>query len=60
MKRAVLILLLTAFGVWLAFLLGGCAAPQLLKGSGAPADAPGGFMDYCNRHPDRAECGGTK
>lgn len=22
--------------------------------------APAGFVDYCERHPERAECGGAK
>jgi len=38
----------------------GCNTPSVLKGSGEVAPAPYGFVDYCNRHPDRAECGGTK
>jgi len=60
MTRAILILLLT--GVVLAFglLLGGCASQQRLESSGDRAPAPYGFVDYCNRHPDRAECGGTQ
>lgn len=43
----------------LILLLNACA-PATLKGSGEEAPAPYGFVDYCNRHPDRAECGGTK
>jgi hypothetical protein len=61
MTRAILILLLT--GVVLAFglLLGGCAnGGGLLQGSGVEAPAPAGFIDYCQRHPERAECGGTQ
>ena len=60
MTRAILILLLTFAGVWLALLMGGCAGPQRLESSGDRAPAPYGFVDYCNRHPDRAECGGTQ
>lgn len=59
MQRAIRILLLTGFV--LAFgLLGGCSGPQRLESSGDRAPAPYGFVDYCNRHPDRAECGGTQ
>lgn len=60
MKRAALILILTFVGVWLAILLGGCAGSQRLESSGDRAAAPYGFVDYCNRHPERAECGGTQ
>lgn len=60
MTRAALILLLTAAGVLLAVWLGGCAEPRLLEGSGERAPAPYGFVDYCMRHPERAECGGTQ
>lgn len=60
MKRMVLMLVMAIVGVWIALALGGCAGPQLLKGSGVPAAAPGGFVDYCNRHPERAECGGAQ
>jgi hypothetical protein len=60
MNRAILILLLAFFGVWAALLLGGCHHSGPLKSSGEEAPAPYGFVDYCNRHPDRAECGGTQ
>lgn len=60
MKRAVLILLLTGFGLAVALVLGGCGGSGLLKGSGIDAPAPSGFVDYCARHPQRAECGGTE
>lgn len=60
MIRAALILLLTFAGVWLAILLGGCAEPRRLESSGELAPAPYGFVDYCLRHPERAECGGTQ
>lgn len=60
MKRAVLILLLTGFGLAVALVLGGCASSGLLRSSGDEAPAPYGFVDYCNRHPERAECGGTQ
>lgn len=43
-----------------AVFLAGCQGPEVLRGSGQPADPPGGFVDYCIRHPDRAECGGSK
>lgn len=32
----------------------------LLLASCANNRAPAGFVDYCERHPERAECGGTK
>ena len=37
-------------------LAAGCAAPQHLEGT-TPADPPAGYVDYCARHADRAECG---
>ncbi len=41
--------------------LAGCPTPpDILVGTGERAPAPYGFVDYCNRHPDRAECGGTQ
>lgn len=41
----------------LALLLMACPGPQILHGTGQRVDPPGGFVDYCNRHPERAECG---
>lgn len=43
-----------------SLLLAGCASSGLLRSSGEEAPAPYGFVDYCNRHPERAECGGTQ
>ena len=54
--RASIYLSLVALGVTLALLLGGCAAPQLLKGSGVPADAPGGYLTECVQHPALENC----
>ena len=42
------------------FLLNACTSEGILRGSGEIAPTPYGFTDYCLRHPDRAECGGTK
>lgn len=43
-----------------SLMLAGCPHSGILKGSGDSAQAPVGFADYCLRHPERAECGGTK
>jgi predicted transglutaminase-like cysteine proteinase len=40
----------------LVALLGACAAPERIEGSGRPAAAPGGFQDYCRRHPEDPTC----
>ena len=53
MRRAVLILAACT-------LLAGCPKSGTLQGSGVEAPAPYGFSDYCARHPERAECGGTQ
>lgn len=44
--RALIFLAFTIAGVALSLLLGGCG-PQLLKGSGVPADAPIGKAVAC-------------
>lgn len=55
MTRAILILLLTGFV--LAFgLLGGCAGPQRLEGSGSVAPMPVGQAVACAKDPDLAGC----
>lgn len=42
--------LITRCLVALVLLLAGCATD----------DAPAGFKAYCDRYPERQECGGTK
>lgn len=37
-------------------LLGGCAQHELLKGSGRPAEPPGGYTKLCREHPEVASC----
>lgn len=32
----------------------------LLMGCATPDNAPAGFKAYCERHPERQECGGKK
>ena len=46
--------------ILLCSLLLGCRTPSVLQGSGIDAPAPSGFVDYCLRYPQRAECGGTE
>lgn len=42
-------------------LLAGCAGGgSVVRGTGEIAPPPPGFVDYCLRHPDKAECGGAK
>jgi hypothetical protein len=36
----------------LALIMSGCASTGSTSSGGAPA----GYVDYCNRHPDRPEC----
>lgn len=43
-----------------SLMLAGCPKSGTLQGSGVEAPAPYGFADYCARHPERAECGGTQ
>jgi len=56
MKRAALILIFTAGGVWLAILLGGCASPQRLQGSGTIAPQPIGHAVACANDPAMPNC----
>jgi predicted transglutaminase-like cysteine proteinase len=35
-----------------ALIMSGCAT----TGSTSSGSAPAGYVDYCNRHPDRPEC----
>lgn len=56
MGRAALILLLTFAGVWMALLMGGCAGPQRLEGSGSVAPMPVGHAVACAKDPDLAGC----
>ena len=43
-------------GMVLVFSLSGCTAPQLLKGTGVPADAPTGYITNCAKNPDQKHC----
>ena len=45
-----------AIGVVLALLLGGCAAPQALRGSGTPAMPPEGYSKLCTDQPNFEGC----
>ena len=56
MTRALLILLLTGLVLALGLLLGGCATPQRLEGSGAPAPAPAGHDVACAKQPKPVGC----
>jgi predicted transglutaminase-like cysteine proteinase len=35
--------------------LAGCTAPRI-EGTGARAEPPGGWVDYCRRHPKDPSC----
>jgi hypothetical protein len=54
--RALIWLSLLGCGVALSLALGGCAAPQLLKGSGVSADAPAGYVIDCIKSPSQEHC----
>jgi hypothetical protein len=54
--RALIWLSMCGIGITLALLLGGCATPQTLHGSGTPADAPFGYLISCTNNPDQAHC----
>lgn len=42
-------------------LLDGCVGGgTAVRGTGEVAPTPEGFVDYCKRHPEKAECGGTR
>lgn len=41
-------------------LLAGCGGGSILRGTGERVDPPAGYTQYCQQHPDRAECGGVK
>lgn len=56
MRKTILFLAFLASGLALVALLSGCAAPQQLKGSGAPADAPIGYLIDCVKNPDQEHC----
>lgn len=45
-----------ALTLLLALLLGGCAAPQALRGSGAPAMPPAGYEKLCTDQPTFEGC----
>jgi hypothetical protein len=55
-QRSLIWLSLLGCGVALSLVLGGCAAPQLLKGSGVPADAPDGYVFDCTKTPSQEHC----
>lgn len=40
----------------LALLLGGCATPQILRGSGEAAPPPIGYVVDCARNPAQEHC----
>jgi hypothetical protein len=42
--------------VLVAFLLGGCAGPEPIRGAGDEVAPPAGWTEYCARHPDDAGC----
>lgn len=43
--------------ILLVLVLVGCASePVYIKGSGARAAPPGGWVEYCGRHPDDPSC----
>lgn len=56
MTRALLILLLAGLGSAVVLLLGGCAGPQRLEGSGTVAPAPLGHVIACAKDPNLAGC----
>lgn len=56
MPRATLILLMTGLVLALGLLLGGCAGPQRLEGSGTIAPAPIGHAVACAKDPSLAGC----
>lgn len=56
MTRAILILLLTGVVLALGLVLGGCAGPQRLEGSGSVAPTPGGHSGACAKDPALAGC----
>jgi hypothetical protein len=61
MKPPLLSILLLVIGVALSLFLGGCnGGPSVLRGDGVPTVGPYGFYEYCQRHPEVAECGGAK
>lgn len=44
-----------------SLVLAGCSGGnKTVRGTGEYANPPAGFVDYCNRHPEQAECGGTQ
>lgn len=55
--RAMVWLAFLGAGVALALLLGGCAAPQLLRGSGEVTPPPIGYVVDCARQPAQEHCG---
>lgn len=56
MARAILILLLTGVMLTFGLLLGGCAGPQRLEGSGSVAPMPAGHAVACAKDPGLAGC----
>lgn len=43
-----------------ALLVSACAPVPLRGQTGATVDPPGGYVEYCIRHPERQECGGGR
>lgn len=55
--RALIWLAMCGLGISLALLLGGCAGDGgLLRGSGTPTDAPGGYLFDCWKNRDQEHC----
>lgn len=40
--------------------LPGCGGGEMRERTGESVEAPFGFVDYCQRHPGRVECGGDQ
>lgn len=54
--RALIFLAFLAIGLVVVFSLGGCAAPQLLKGSGEATPPPTGYIVECAKSPSLENC----
>lgn len=54
--RAMIWLALLGVGVAMSLLLGGCATPQILRGSGEATPPPIGYVVDCARNPGQEHC----